>query len=681
MEKIASIFSADFLVKIRNISLFFSLFLFNSCDDNSPKLTLNELFSDGMVLQSGTLASIWGQSKAHQQITVSGSWGEKVVIKSDNSGYWSCKLKTLNPGGPFAVKVTSKDELIIINDVLIGEVWLASGQSNMEMPLKGWPPNDPIDNSEFEILNADFPTIRMFNVQKSYSDKPSKDIKGNWEKALPPNVGDFSATAYFFAKSIHNKLKIPVGIIHSSWGGTPAESWTSVSKLKEVGLFSEITDIFDKNISEGDVYNWCKNFKSVKVPKQKNTNDKLKQEYNDIQFLDKDLSLEDINDQNWRKVTLPGRFDNLLSSFDGAVWLRKEIFIDDISDDYNLFLGYVDDMDKTYINGNYIGGLSGLGVAHTERVYNVPKKYLKNGINLIAIRAIDTGGPGFIEGPMKLYNNSGKTIPISGEWRCEPIAELYNENYFIYEIGTDFSTRVPFLKFNPWLPSSLFNGMINPIIPYDMKGAIWYQGEANVGRAEQYEILFPSMIEDWREKWKNKFPFYYVQIAPFRYQKNPEHQISQKLRDAQRKTLKLPNTGMAVTIDIGNFDNIHPSNKKDVGERLASYALKNDYNQDSIASEPLLKSVERDNSKIKIKFTNVGSGLINLFDRGNEFEIAGPENVFLKAKVEVFKDHILVYSDSIKDPKLVRYAWSDTPFATLFNSDSLPSSSFSVSLE
>ena len=214
-----------------------------------------------------------------------------------------------------------------------------------------------------------------------------------------------------------------------------------------------------------------------------------------------------------------------------------------------------------------------------------------------------------------------------------------------------------------------------------MKGAIWYQGEANVGRAKQYEVLFPSMIEDWREKWEAEFPFYYVQIAPFRYQKDPKHQVSQKLRDAQRKTLKLPNTGMVVTMDIGNFDNIHPSNKKDVGERLASYALKNDYNQDSIASEPIIKSVERDDSKIKIKFTNIGSGLINLSDRGNEFEIAGPENVFVKAKIDVFKDHILVYSDSVKDPRLVRYAWSDTPIATLFNSDSLPSSSFRISLE
>ncbi len=681
MEKIILDHSRLSKLSLKIIALLSFCIWFGSCFNNQQKLTVNSLFSDGMVLQRDTLATIWGKSVFNQSINITTSWGENFVIESDSAGNWFTKLQTPIAGGPHSIIIKADKEMIEVNDIMVGEVWIASGQSNMAMPLKGWPPKDPIDNSDFEIENAKYPYIRMFEVERSYSAKPYSNLKGNWKKGLPKAVGDFSATAYFFSRSLYKELNVPIGIINTSWGGTPVESWTSISKLKEIGLFSEITDIYDKNASEDDVYNWFKNFKSVKVPKQKNANDKLKQKYKDIQFLDEDLSLEDINDRNWRKVILPGRFDNLLSSFDGAVWLRKEIFIDDISDDYALFLGYVDDMDKTFINGNFIGGLSGLGVAHTERFYNVPKEYLKNGVNLLAIRAIDTGGPGYIEGPMKLYNNYGKTISISGEWRCQPIAELYDENYIVYKIGTDFSDRVSYIKLNPWVPSSLFNGMINPIIPFTMKGAIWYQGEANVGRAEQYEILFPSMIEDWREKWEAEFPFYYVQIAPFRYQKDPKNQVSQKLRDAQRKTLKLPNTGMVVTMDIGNFDNIHPSNKKDVGERLASYALKNDYNQDSIASEPIIKSVERDNSKIKIEFTNIGSGLINLSDRGNEFEIAGPENVFVKAKVDVFKDHILVYSDSIKDPRIVRYAWSDTPIATLFNSDSLPSSSFRISLE
>ena len=628
------------------------------------------------------MVNIWGESLPNREIKLNCEWGEELILQSENNGKWAGKLKTPEAGGPFLITLKSGNEIIKINDVLIGEVWLASGQSNMDMPVKGWPPNDPIDNSDYEISNANFPMIRMFNVEKVFTKNPSKKIQGQWNPASPEFVGNFSATAYFFACEIYKKLDIPVGIIHSSWGGSPAEAWTSKLKLNNLGLFSETMDIFNKGASEIDIKNWFKKFPSINIPKQKYPNDLLKIEFNELQFSVDDLSQYVIDDQSWEEHILPGRFDDLISSqFDGAFWFRKLVFIDDISQDYILSMGYVDDMDKTYINGNFVGGLSGFGVAHTEREYKIPKSYLNKGNNLIAIRAIDTGGPGFFKGPMQLSNKLGSVISIEGKWKYQPIAEMYDGKYFIYEIGADISDRISFLKLNPFLPTVLFNGMINPIIPFSIKGVIWYQGESNVGRAEQYEKLFPGMIADWRNRWNIEFPFYYAQIAPYRYNKDPKMHVSQKLRDAQRKTLNLSKTGMAVTLDIGDFDNIHPSNKQEVGNRLARLALNNEYGFELIPSGPILKSARVIKNLIKIEFEHVGSGLVNQKAKINQFEIASDDRQFFEANVLLKEKYIYVSSDIVKNPKYVRYAWSDTPEASLFNSEGLPASSFMIDVK
>ena len=666
---------------MKNTITIFTFGIFLSCSNNLNKLKLNSLFSDNMVLQRNTLANIWGEGIPNKEIKIVAEWGEKIILKCNADSRWNGQLKTPEAGGPYSLVIISGNERLKINNILIGEVWLASGQSNMEMTLDGYP-NEPILNSESEILNANYANIRMFTVKKSISIEPLDILSGKWVRTSPNSVKDFSATAYFFAREIHEKLDIPVGIIHSSWGGTPAESWTSQKKLKELELFSETLNDIEQSPSKDSIELWFNQFKSIDIPSQKKPEDLLKNEYELLDFLDNDFIEFTFNDLNWETAKLPGRFDNLISTqFDGAVWFRKEVIINDITADYTLNIGYIDDMDKTYINGHYLGGLSGYGVWNKKREFLIQKSLLKKGKNIIAIRAIDTGGPGYFQGPMSLSNSKDKVISLEGDWKYKPIAEIYDSKFYIYYKDISFSNRPSFLKLNASLPKMLFNSMINPLIPFSIKGVIWYQGESNVGRDDEYSILFPGLIEDWRSRWGMEFPFYYVQIAPFRYTDDPSKSVSQKLRESQRNALKVPKTGMVVTLDIGNNTNIHPANKQDVGKRLARLALTNDYKTGLNPLGPILKSVERLNNSVKLNYDHVSDGLLHLKGKVNQFKIAGSDNQFFEGIVLINEAHILISSDFIKNPKYVSYAWSDTPEATLFNNEGFPASSFMIEVD
>ena len=282
---------------------------------------------------------------------------------------------------------------------------------------------------------------------------------------------------------------------------------------------------------------------------------------------------------------------------------------------------------------------------------------------------------------MSLSNSKDKVISLESDWKYKPIAEIYDSKFYIYYKDMSFSDRPSFLKLNASLPKMLFNSMINPLIPFSIKGVIWYQGESNVGRDEEYNILFPGLIEDWRSRWGMEFPFYYVQIAPFRYTEDPSKSVSQKLRESQRNALKTPKTGMVVTLDIGNNTNIHPANKQGVGKRLARLALTNDYKTWLNPLGPILKSVERLNNSVKLNYDHVADGLLHLKGKVNQFKIAGSDNQFLEGIVLINEDHILISSDFIKNPKYVSYAWSDTPEATLFNNEEFPASSFMIEVD
>ncbi|MDB9842735.1 sialate O-acetylesterase [Polaribacter sp.] len=653
-------------------SIFFSTLSFSQEMSVKSPLKLNALFSDHMVLQQSTNVSFWGTCSPNETLSLTGSWGGKSTMLVDATGDWKLDLETPEAGGPFTVEIETKFHKKSLIDIMIGEVWLASGQSNMEMPLRGWPPNDAIDNSKEEITKSGYPEIRMFTVERQLSLDPKVTFNGKWTVSTPETSGGFSASAYFFARRLHKTLNVPIGIIHSSWGGTPIEAWTSAQQVKKTGDFDLILKTISSVDRQKEASGWFSKRKSIAIP----LGDK---QWDQLVVYDSEFKQVDYDDSHWNQVYLPGQFDAITKSdFDGVMWFRKTVHIRDLESDYMLEIEAIDDMDVIYINGNKVGSFAGANYSNSKRVYKVPKTLLNKGANTIAIRAIDVGGPGTFKDPMLLISDSGSKISLSGYWNYRTAAEIYKGKLYLY--GTEhlnLKDKANIIKVNPKLPTVLFNAMIHPLIPYTIKGVIWYQGEDNVGRAEQYKRLFPGMIGDWREKWNYDFPFYFVQIAPFQYHRenNTALDQSQKLREAQRITLNTKNTGMVVTMDIGNFNNIHPSNKQAVGDRLAGLALANEYGKQIVASGPLFKNIKRRGEILVVNFDEIGSGLISKGDlRG--FEIAGPDKIYKAAEANIINNMIELYASSVSNPKYARYGWSDKAVPCLFNLEGLPASSF-----
>ena len=661
-------------------NLFFSLihflfflpsFAFQDKND-TISLQLTSLFSDHMVLQQKSNVKFWGTDKPNNEITISTSWENESKTIVDINGHWNVSIGTPSAGGPFKIEIKSNQHKIVLNDIMIGEVWLASGQSNMEMTLMGWPPNDIINNADEEIAKSSNSKIRMFNVEKQISINPLGDVKGSWKVSSPEETKNFSASAYFFAKELFKKLQVPIGIINSSWGGTPAESWTSKKTIDTFNEFKSVTQSINTSDLFKNELKWFSQFKAIGIP----TTD---EQWINLNLLDNLIVETSYNDSDWEEIQLPGRYDNQINGgeFNGAVWFRKNIVIDNLDSDYILTIGAVDDMDETYVNGHKIGGLIGMGFWNKKREFKIPKSILKKGNNTIAVRAIDAEGVGEIIGPMTLSNNNIK-VSLNGNWKYKLIAEIYNNKFYLYGINNiDFNSRIKTIKLNSGVPTVLYNGMINPLVPYTIKGVIWYQGESNVGRADQYENLFPAMIRDWREKWNYDFPFYYVQIAPYQYNINKDSSLdqSQELREAQRNSLKTKNTGMVVTMDIGNFNNIHPSNKQDIGSRLARLALSNNYSINIVPSGPIFNGLKVIGSKLILEFENPGSKLISKGDLLG-FEIAGADKKYVFANATIINNQVELYSDKIKNPLYARYAWKDKAVPSLFNLEGLPASSF-----
>ncbi len=631
-------------------------------------LKVSRLFSDHLVLQQQEKVDLWGQSSPGQKLIISASWGKQASTTADANGKWKIKLATPKAGGPYTINIKTSDSTIVINDVLIGEVWLASGQSNMDIPLKGWPPGDTILNSKQEISEADYPNIRFLKVPFSMSASPIDSTGGKWLAASPQTAGDFSAAAYFYARKLHQELNVPIGIIQSTIGGTPAEAWTSKEYLAKLRDFDKKIEVLGN--LQNSTESWFKKWPTQEVPK-------TDEQWQSISFSDLAAAKSNYDDSKWITIKLPGRFDLLNpGEFDGAMWFRKEFIVEDITADYVLKIGAIDDMDATYINGKKIGGLAGQRAANAPREMIIPKSLLVKGKNTISIRAIDNGGPGAISGQMTISNNKGADISIEGNWKCRLVAEIYKGKFYTYDLQTNVSERPDISQLNSNSPTVLFNAMINPLVPYTIKGVIWYQGESNVGRAEQYKRLFPIMIEDWRDKWGYEFPFYFVQLAPFIYSAPDQKEQSQKLRNAQRYALKLPKTGMVTTLDIGYLKTAHPPYKQEVGNRLARFALANDYGKKMIASGPLYKKVSSSGNKLIIEFESIGSGLL-ASDKGlTNFEIAGADKVYVPAQAKIVNNKVVVSSPSVAAPVYVRYAWSDSSAATLFNKEGLPASTF-----
>ena len=491
-------------------------------DSIRADIKLPAIISNNMVLQQKSAVPLWGWAKDGETIRINVSWSCNVLeTVTDSNGFWTAKIDTPQSGGPYELKFIDGNDVCKIENVLIGEVWLCSGQSNMEMPVaKGVRGYGGVDNYKQEIAEGNYPGIRLFFVARNTSQEPQSDCTGQWTVCSPKTVGSFSAVAYFFGRELHKTLKVPIGLIDSSWGGTPAEAWTSRRTLESDPDFKAILTRYDEAVR--------------KYPQAKKEYERKLQEWAD-----------------------------------------------------------------------------------------------SNGV-------------------------SPKPQP--------PVAPEHHHQ----------------------APAGLFNAMISPLIPYRIKGVIWYQGESNRTRAYQYRKLFPAMIANWRNAWgQGEFPFYYVQIAPFNYSilytpPSKENEcFCPELQEAQFKTLSVPNTGMVVTTDISDLNDIHPKNKVEVGRRLALWALAKNYGKTNIVySGPLYKSMDIEDAKIRISFDNVGSGLMVKGSQLSWFTISGEDRQFVPANAVIDGNEVVVWSEQVKKPVAVRFGWNMVAQPNLFNKEGLPASPF-----
>ncbi|MHA4808081.1 sialate O-acetylesterase [Flavitalea flava] len=624
-------------------------------------VTLPHVFSDHMVLQRNIPIIIWGWAEAGERVAIhlheqSGS------VKADKAGNWLITLKPEEAGGPYEMTVTSNGSgknsgihSVVLKDILIGEVWICSGQSNMEFSLKG------VMNAAEEIRTAACPMIRELRVAKNTSFRPLKDIQASsWQVCAPETAGNFTAVGYFFARKLWETLNVPIGLIHTSWGGTNVETWTSREALRTDSDFTRLTG------------NGPESFAGIRRSKILNTLETItKFQHGDIAAGDtvhwKD---QDYDDSNWPHLSAPGFWEPQgLPDLDGVVWYRKEIVLtaEQAKQGALLELAMIDDADETYVNGVRVGSTSNYLAL---RKYRVPPGVLKEGKNVIAIRVTDTAAGGGIHGDaatLQLTVDGQFPLSLAGEWRVK--VDTAN----ILFKGTEGPNAYP---------SLLFNAMLSPLIPYGIRGAIWYQGEANGDRGHQYERTFPLMIRDWRNRWKEgDFPFYFVQLSSYNASGQNGLTGSQwaELRDAQRKTLSLPNTGMAVTIDIGDPKNIHPVNKQDVGLRLALNALHKTYGLPVTPDGPIYTSVEFKGKEAFLTFSDLSSGWMIKDKYGyiRGFQIAGKDHLFKWGKAYLSGNRIVVYNDEVAEPVAVRYGWTDDAGeADLFNKEGLPASPF-----
>jgi sialate O-acetylesterase len=613
---------------------------------------LPKLISDGMVLQRDAKVALWGWADPGEAITVSiNNKTYKATAAADGS--WRLRMNEMKAGGPYQMVIKGQNT-ITLKDIMIGDVWFCSGQSNMVLNMERVKERYPQ-----EIKGASFPAIRNFlvptysDVTKTYSDLPG----GKWVVTSPETIFEFGAVAWFFAKALYEKHKVPIGIINASVGGTPAEAWISEDGLKEFpDLYSAVGQFKDTAYVAGLMKK-----SSIKPTTLPTDPDKgIEEKWSDV----------DLDTKRWEDFWLPGYWeDQGVKSLRGTVWFRKEIFVPDslVSRSAKLFLGRIIDADVAYVNGVKVGNTT---YKYPPRRYQLPSGLLKPGRNVIVVQVTNTTDKGGFVPDKPYYLALGnERIDLRGTWK--------------YRVGSVFPKAEPeppkFSAQNS--PTGLYNTMVHPEISYTIKGFTWYQGEANTSRPNDYAKLLRALIADWRKKWgQGDLPFAFAQLANFmEVQYLPMESNWAKLRDEQRKALTVTKTAMAVTIDAGEWNDIHPLNKKTVGERLA---LAMDYlaygDPKIVYSGPLYQSKQISGNKIVITFSNTGSGLVTS-DRGEPqyFEIAGQDGKYVNAKALIEGDKVVVWSDLVAAPISVRYAWADNPArANVYNVEGLPASPF-----
>ena len=636
------------------------------CGKMAAEVRMSPLFTDNMVLQQRTDAPVWGTADPGAQVQVSTSWNKRVyTVNAGQDGKWMVKVATPKAGGPYSISVKENGtDSRTIDNVLIGEVWLCSGQSNMEMPVKGW---GKVMNYEQELKDAaKYPKIRFLEVQRAVSPVPETEFKADadgWMVCSPETLEEFSSTAYFFGREVHLKKNVPIGLINTSWGGTIIEAWMSRESLTGVESLEKEAEWVatwpaDKEVrqgaSDGDLQDW-NNLVAAFDKAYVN--------------LDKDIYKCEYDDSSWDTLEFPGVIEQVYPDLNGHVFVRKEITIPQAWEgkEVKMYIEAVDDKDCTYFNGTLVAEGEGWAV---ERVYEIPAHLVKAGKATIAMRIMDTAAGGGINGkPETFYleGPDGSRVSLAGTWKSKKLA--------------DYSVLPPRplnMKSDPNWSTLLYNTMINPLVPYSIKGAIWYQGCSNEERAYQYRDLMTLMIEDWRRAWGYEFPFYITQLASYTdYQTVPCESSWAELREAQDIASRVTaSTGMAVTIDIGDAYDIHPKNKQEVGRRLALQALNKTYGLQVECSGPVYEGHEISGNVIKIRFSSVGKGLVAKGGKLEGFAVAGADRKFYWADAKIVGNCVELTCKDVERPLAVRYAWANNPVGNLFNAAGLPAGPF-----
>lgn len=616
---------------------------------------LPKLISDHMVLQRDTAISIWGWADEAEsvQVTMDGIPLDPVLTKN---GQWQVPLPAQPAGGPHQMAISGKNN-IIIQGIYFGDVWLASGQSNMELPMYRVAEDYPQD-----LADSDYPLIRQFKVPQNYNfNAPQQDFdSGVWEKISADNISNVSAVALYFAKQLYHHNGVAIGILNNALGGSPVEAWMSEDALKA----------FPDDLAEGVRFRNNKLINSI-IAADKTKDDNW---YTQLNLQDVGLNAQipwyetELDDSAWQDFTLPGArklADG--ESFNGAWWFRKTLTLDaqQVANAKILRLGRIVDADEAYINGVKVGNTT---YQYPPRRYVIPKGILKVGKNTLAVRVIANNGRSeFVLDKPYWIGNDTQPLDISGTWKVKT------------------ATLMPPLAgstFIRWKPMGLYNGLTAPLTHLPIKGVIWFQGESNVGRWQDYHAKFRSMIQDWRAKWgQGNFPFIFAQLANFMdKQDQPVDSAWANLREAQSQTLSEPNTAMAVTIDIGEWNDIHPTNKKTVGHRLALAAQALALNEAVNYQGPEIASLKSQKGTLRLSFKHIANGLIMKNNNDHSFAIAGEDGKYQWAQAKLEGTQIVLSNPNIKQPVMVRYAWGDNPDANLYNSDNLPAVPFAANI-
>lgn len=625
------------------------------CFPLRSEVRLPHLIGDGMVLQRNADVRIWGWARPGEKVRVDFM---NVSYQADASakGEWEIHLKNLRAGGPFDMVIRAANT-ITLHEIRVGDVWVCSGQSNMVLPMSRVSPL-----YENEIATSENPDIRLFSVPEGYNfNLEMTDVPyGAWKEANPQNILNFSAVSYFFARELYGTYHVPIGLITASLGGSPAEAWISEDALKKFPA----------------CYQEMQKFKDTALIKQIEYSDwqKSKAFYNTLAKLDEGYHNPEgpwykpgIQTTSWQTMKVPGYWaDTPLGPVNGVVWFRRTFNVPSemAGKRVNLLMGRIVDADSVFVNGMFVGTTS---YQYPPRRYQIPEGVLTTGENTIVVRVISNAGKGgFV--PDKPYEivSGDKTIDLKGDW------------YF--RLGAKMEPA-PGQTFIRWKPGGLYNAMIHPLLNYTIKGVIWYQGESNADRAKEYHDLFATLINDWRANWhEGNFPFLFVQLPNYMEAKNvPTESDWALLREAQLQALSLPNTAMAVAIDLGEWNDIHPLRKQEVGQRLALAAMKVAYGDKKVVySGPIFQSMEINHDRVILRFTHTGSGLVAKGGKAlNRFQVAGEDRHFVWAEAKIEGNKVVIWSSQVKKPVAVRYAWADNPEgANLYNKEGLPASPF-----